>query len=115
MAAFGTISPAAAPVVSALPESPKPVRQAKPAPPPKVDADGDRVFDDLEARLVTTSPAERVGVIVTLEATTLERLQRRIGAFPVTRRFRIVDGFAARLTPRQIELLARVPGVRYVE
>src|ERR671922_1931575 len=59
--AFGAISPAAAPVLPAAPDISSASRTKEqshrgPSAPPKTDADGDRIFDDLEARLARSPP-----------------------------------------------------------
>ena len=85
----------------------------------KADLDRNKLFDDFEARLATLDPAGRVDAIVTLTApATGERvagLQRAVGHFDVSRRFSIVDGFAATLTKGQATALARRADVATVE
>jgi serine protease AprX len=98
---------------------------AKPAPPanadrpPKADRDGDRIFEDLEARLAQLGPNERVDVLVTLTApASAERVDatsKRVGGFVVKRRFAVVDAFAASVNKGQAEALTHVPWVAHVE
>ena len=87
--------------------------------PIKADRDGDRIADDFEPRLAGLSPSERVSAIVTLTApATSERvrgLERAVGSFAVTDRFRVVDAFVATLTSGQVRALARRPDVERVE
>src|ERR671925_18800 len=122
--AFRAISPAAAPVLPASPDisaAPRTKEQSHRAPsaPPKTDADGDRIFDDLEGRLARSRPADRARVIVVLSApptvARIAALERRLGAFKAVRRFAIVDAFAAELTKTQVERLAGDPAVVHVE
>jgi serine protease AprX len=87
--------------------------------PPKADRDRDGVFDDLEARLARISPENRLGVIVVMRAAAsaerVERLERAVGSFDVGTRFSIIDGFAATMSKRQVQSLARDPAVAHVE
>jgi serine protease AprX len=83
------------------------------------DLDGDGIFEELESRLGTLTESERVNVLVklALPATDarVDALERAVGAFPVSRRFTLVQAFAASLTRGQINALARFPGVAHVE
>ncbi|HEX2110737.1 MAG TPA: S8 family serine peptidase [Gaiellaceae bacterium] len=83
------------------------------------DRDRDRVFDNLERRLAKTSPGARVDVIVTLRGpATRERvdaLTEDVGDLGATRRFTLVDGFAAKLTKAEVYALARLRDVVHVE
>ena len=85
----------------------------------KADRDRDGVFDDLEARLRGKDEAERVRVIVTLDAKpTADRvrgLERRVGDFRVGDRFAILDGFSGTVTKAQVRRLAAAPDVVRVE
>ncbi len=86
---------------------------------PKADLDGDRLFDDLEERLIDAPSNERLPIIVTLEeelsGPVIERLVDRVGPLVVTRQLAIINGFAATATVPQIRLLAELPGVARVE
>ena len=88
-------------------------------PPPKADRDRDKIFDDLEARLAGLAAGDRVSVIVTLDAPATEErvglLERAVGQFAVSRRFSIIDGFAATVTKGQAQALARRAEVARVE
>ena len=90
-----------------------------PAKAPKIDRDGDRVFEELEERLATREGGDRVDVIVTLDdpasAVRVKGLERRVGDLSVRRRFKVVDGFAARVSKRQVARLAKRPGVAAVQ
>jgi serine protease AprX len=85
----------------------------------KADRDGDKLFQDLEQRLAGKSPTDRLSVIVMLDsAASAERvrgLERAVGTFQGTRRFSIIDGFAATMSKRQIEALAHEEGVKHIE
>ncbi len=84
--------------------------------PALADADGDGISDGLQLRLEDLAANERVDVVVTWAGRPdVPRATRAVGPFEVTRRFRLVDGFAARLTAAQIRALAGVPGVFRVE
>ena len=86
---------------------------------PSGDRDGSGVFDDLERRLRVLGPNSPVDVIVTLRgpASTeqVAALERGVGRFELRSRFRVVDAFAARVSKRQVEALARRPEVERVE
>jgi serine protease AprX len=79
----------------------------------------DTVHPNLERKLETLEASERTQVIVQLEErptdTVIAALEREVGPLAVTRRFSIVNGFAASATRSQIEALARAPGVAQVE
>jgi serine protease AprX len=93
------------------------VAPAKPA--VKADRDRDKIFDDLERRLAPLAASAERSVIVTLRApATGERtaaLEGDVGDFDVTRRFRIINGFAGTLTKEQIGELAANPAVTRIE
>jgi serine protease AprX len=95
---------------------PPPAPEAVPI---KADLDGDKVFDDLEARLAGMADGASLSVIVALElpATSgrLQGLANAVGAFGLTHRFEIVQGFAATVTKAQALALARLPLVSHVE
>ncbi len=85
----------------------------------RADLDGNRLFDDLEARLAGMGDADSVDVIVTLAGAgtdaRIDGLMREVGGFGVTHRWTIIDGFAATVTKGQALALARLPAVRSVE
>ena len=87
-------------------------------PPKQVDADGDRVFDDLEARVAPLSPSDKANVIVVMRNRALparvEALSRATG-LDVSRRFSIIDAVAGRVTKARLRTLARNPLVEHVE
>ncbi|MDP8911541.1 MAG: S8 family serine peptidase, partial [Actinomycetota bacterium] len=95
------------------------ITSARPDAAVKADRDGNRIFDDLEARLASLAANDRVKVLVTISAPAssarVEELSRRVGGFGLSRRFGIVDGFAATMTKAQVEALSRVPSVVGVE
>ena len=88
-------------------------------PPPTIDQDGNGLFDDLEARMAELQDNSKVDVLVELNssatASRVSELSERIGGFSTSRRFGIVDGFAATVTKAQARLLARLPSVAHVE
>ena len=87
--------------------------------PVKADRDGDKVLDDLEARIADLGPDARVSAIVTVSApatdTRIRGLEHAVGPFAVSHRFSIIDGFAATLTKGQIRALAQRADVVRVE
>jgi len=97
----------------------------KPPPPPdkpkqiKADRNGDKIFDDLEAKLGPLGEESSVDAIVLLEGEVsdarLQRLVEKVGAMQVSHRFSVVDGFAGSLRKRQIKALAALSDVVHVE
>jgi serine protease AprX len=90
------------------------------APPaPNADIDGDRIFENLSARLEKLGAEDRLSVIVRLngEMTSegIAALERIVGRFELTRSLPIVDGFSATMTKAQAEALARLSSVASVE
>jgi serine protease AprX len=80
------------------------------------DLDGDHLSDGFEARLQQLNASALVPVVVTYDGTGGVRSARRaVGAIDVTRRFTLVDGFAATMTKSQALALSRQPGVFRVE
>jgi serine protease AprX len=86
---------------------------------PKDDVDGDKLFDDLEARLDRAPPAERISVIVSLtEQPTQERIgrvRRKVGTFKVSHQLDFIDAFAADMNRQQIRALTDHAEVARVE
>lgn len=90
---------------------------------PKADFDGDRLFDDLEERMLEVPSTEPLPIIVTLEdepegaspGSLIDRLVDRVGPLPVTRALPIINGFATMATAPRIRLLAGLPGVAGIE
>jgi serine protease AprX len=89
------------------------------AAPMAADLDRDAVFDDLESRVRAADPGRRLRVIVTLEsdatARRAVRLENRVESFDVTRRYGIVDAYAAVVDAGAVRDLAAQPGVAHVE
>jgi serine protease AprX len=87
--------------------------------PPKADRDGNKIFDDLEAKVASAVPGSRFEVLVALDVAATDarvgELQTRGGGFAVGRRFDLVDGLAATVTRGQLEALTHVPWVEHVE
>ena len=76
------------------------------------DANGDRLDDVLGRRLRTAERGSRHAVVVATDGSlSLAGARRSVGAFSVSRKLGIVNGFAARLTDGQIRLLASTPGI----
>jgi serine protease AprX len=86
---------------------------------PNADTDGNKIFENLSARLEKLAAEDRLSVIVRLsDDLTSERIAavgRAVGGFELTRSFPIVDGFAATMTKAQAEALARLSSVASVE
>jgi len=80
------------------------------------DLDGDRLGDVLEGRMRGDSLDRRYDVVVTTDGSvSAADPMRAVGPFRVMRWLPIVDGFSATLSGRQVEALARVPGVLRIE
>jgi serine protease AprX len=83
------------------------------------DADGNRIYDDLETRLEQADPAASLSVLVLferpLEHVETAALTARAGSFPITARFPVEWALAARLTPAQARALAALPMVTHIE
>src|SRR3712207_493345 len=83
--------------------------------PARADLDGDKLFDDLSARLEALDAADRVSVIVRVDGklTRAEAaaLERGVGDYDLQAWLPIVDAFAAKMTKAQIEALAARPDV----
>jgi len=83
------------------------------------DADGNKLFDNLEARIAPAGPWERFEVIVLfhepLEELDFEGLHRRLGLFQVRHRYRSINGISTTLPKWRIEAAARLDVVRQVE
>ncbi|MBD0317893.1 MAG: S8 family serine peptidase [Thermoleophilia bacterium] len=83
------------------------------------DRDGDKIFDGLERRLAGRTATDVVDVIVTLRrSATAERvgeLAADAGGFKTTRRFSLLDAFAAEVTKAGVFRLARLPEVAHIE
>jgi serine protease AprX len=86
---------------------------------PRVDEDGDKVFEDLEQELDRAPAGAEVDVIVRLRspatAGRVRELERRVGGFNVKDRFSVIDGFAASVSKSQVTALAGAAGVAAVE
>jgi serine protease AprX len=84
-----------------------------------IDRDRNKLFDDLEATIVGMTAGSTVDVLVALRAPAsadrVAELEKHVGGFSTTRRFAIVDGFAATMTASQAEALALLPSVAHVE
>ncbi|MCL6581773.1 MAG: S8 family serine peptidase [Firmicutes bacterium] len=84
------------------------------------DRDGNRLADDLDARVKDTGAAERLPVIVRLAegpaAERLTELAKAAGDFTPTAVWdAALHGFAAELTPAQVQALARSPLVERID
>ncbi|MDQ3821875.1 MAG: S8 family serine peptidase [Actinomycetota bacterium] len=103
----------------AAPRAAKPPKVDKPEAPAKADRNGNKLSDELEAKLAGKPADTTTSVIVTLaEPATNDRvdqLAKRVGKFTETHRFSVVHGFAAELTKGQAEALSHVPSVVRVE
>lgn len=91
-----------------------PVDQVKTT--PAMDADGNRIFDDLDGMLAGKGPNEELPVIVILEkGKGPGHLQSHVGKVDPRFEFPAINGFAANLKVGQIQRLSRVPFVVQVE
>ncbi len=99
--------------IDGLPSRPAPRHKAGP---PLTDLDGDGLSDGLQAMLAESAPGDKVDVIVTFDGPGNARdAQQAVGAFSVRHEYRLIRGFAARMTAAQAGALARAPGVFRVE
>jgi serine protease AprX len=89
------------------------------AAPLAADLDRDGVFDDLEASTRVAAAGDQVRVLVTLRtdatAAQASRLEQDVPSLDVTRRFGVVDAFAAVVSTDEVRRLAAAPGVDHVE
>ncbi|MBI2941039.1 MAG: S8 family serine peptidase [Chloroflexi bacterium] len=113
-----------APTISAQPsEGAKPPGQARVARAEVIaDRDGDRIFDNLEARLAAGGDEQPVPVIVLFDRPVaqvdLAGAQRRLGNFTVRHRYDAIDGIqgiATTWTGAQIRAASRLPFVKQIE
>jgi serine protease AprX len=80
------------------------------------DLDGDHISDALEAHLAESDPSELVDVVVTWRGRADEAAAHAAaGPFTITRRFEIIDAFAATMRVGQVRGLARAAGIFRVE
>lgn len=93
-----------------------------PTPPPIpriIDADGDKIFDDLEQSLAPAAAGQPFDVIVLLSqplnAANLGALRQQVGLFDTRFQYPSINGFAATLTKGQITVLARLDLVAQIE
>jgi serine protease AprX len=100
-------------VLAAPPGIASPRAEAGPTPAAMADRDHDRVSDDFQDRLRSTPAATKVDVIVT--GVGAAAAQRAVGNFQVRHDYRLITGFASRMTAGQATALARHPGVMRVE
>ena len=90
-----------------------PVRPPRATDPPPVDRDGDRVGDDLAARIAEAASSAQVDVIV--RGARVGAARRHVGDFAVRHDLAGIDGFSARMRVGQVRALAGVPGVLRVD
>lgn len=90
-----------------------------PTAPATADLDGDKVFDDLEARIQAAQPDDTLSVLVQLgEPLTKARfdaVNAAVGGVDLTQWLPIVRGFAATVTASQVRALAAQASVAQVE
>lgn len=79
----------------------------------KGDTDGDRISDDLEARLASGRPADRVAVIV--QGATPDAARTAAPSFVLSQRYRIIPAFSGSVAAGQVNAIAHLPGVTRVE
>ncbi len=117
-AALGCLTAVALSIQAApLPDSNRPAPGTEAARSARlVDRDGDRISDDLQARIAAARPGDLVRVVVTFSGPgTAATARQAVGAFTLDREFRIIRGFSATMTTAQIRALAQQPGVRRIE
>jgi serine protease AprX len=108
-------------VLATLPLAPASAAPAEPpdAPVPAgilADLDGDGVDDGLQATLTAAGPGERIDVVATFgDPSSASAARRGLPDAALRARFRLIDGFAARVTVAQARALARRPGLIRLE
>ncbi len=106
-------------VLPAVPASAAPgVAPEAPAPTVGVlaDLDGDGVDDGLQATLASAAPSERLDVVATfVDPASAASARRSLPDAALRARFRLIDGFAARVTVARARALATRPGLLRLE
>jgi serine protease AprX len=103
------------PVTAATPKRPS-APAARPAFAALADANGNHIADGLDRRLAHASGSARLDVVATFsDRASLASAARGIGRSDVSTTFRLIDGFAATVTPGQARSLAGRAGVVRVE
>jgi serine protease AprX len=93
-----------------------PSREQRPRSIRLADTDGDRLDDVLERRLGKSDRGSRHAVVVATDGSlSIASAHRLVGAFSVSRKLGIIDGFSARLTAAQIRRLASAPGILRID
>ncbi len=119
---FSRVAAAAAAAAALLFLAAVPGNAEKPPPPPTaraVDADGDKIFDDLESLISPADLDQAFPAIVLLdEPLTQENingLQQRVGDFNIDSQYSTLNGFAANLSKGQILALSQLDQVAQIE
>ena len=122
LVALSRVAAAAAVAAALLFLAAVPATADKPPPPPTAhiaDADGDKIFDDLESLISPAAADKAFPAIVLLnepvDAGSLGDLQGRVGFFDVSSQYSTINGFAASLTKGQIVALSRMGQVAQIE
>ena len=82
-----------------------------------MDKDGNKIFDNLDKLLATTPEEEKIPVIIQFRTgnVLMDWVYQAIGHFKPKYVYKIVPGFAAKLTPQQIRYLAKYDWVLHIE
>lgn len=80
-----------------------------------MDANRDKVFDELATALAAAGEAPVPVIVLTEPGTTRKQVEAVAGPVAMTHQYTAVPGFAARLTQEQVTRLARAPWVRQIE
>ena len=92
-----------------------------PPPPPEriVDADGNKIFDNLERRMATATAGQPFDVIVLLsqplDQVDFPGLREQLGPFDLKFQYHSINGFATTWTKGQIQAAAQLDLVRQIE
>ena len=92
-----------------------------PPPPPEriVDADGNKIFDNLERRMATATAGQPFDVIVLLsqplDQVDFPGLREQLGLFDLKFQYHSINGFATTWTKRQIQAAAQLVLVQQIE
>ena len=111
-----TLLPSLCAAIAPDASAPSPEQPAATLHAPLADRDGDGVADGLQAQVAQAHPEDRFDVVVTFQQPAHAAAARQtLGNFVPRREFKIIPGFAGRLSAAQIRALSRAPGLVRIE